>query len=310
MSMNICGAPCCWGVDDPKNPYLPPWQRVLDEAAQAGYRAIELGPYGYLPVDADIVSAELNKNRLSIVAGTIFHDLLDPENQASVLAAVDDICRLITDPRLPPLPMHEGQKHPTPYMTVMDWGHDERDYNAGHPERSPRLSPAEWSRFMENVRAVCERANSYGVRPVIHPHAGGYIEFSDEIEALVRDIPYEVAGLCLDTGHLYYSGMDPVEYLKKYADRLDYVHFKDVDEAVYRTVLGKHIRFFEGCGEGSMCPIGTGALDYPAIKQALLDIGYSGYITIEQERDPRNSDTSLRDVKASVDYLKSVGYEI
>ena len=32
--------------------------------------------------------------------------------------------------------------------------------------------------------------------------------------------------------------------------------------------------------------------------------------TIEQERDPRNSDTSLRDVKASVDYLKSVGYEI
>lgn len=47
-----------------------------------------------------------------------------------------------------------------------------------------------------------------------------------------------------------------------------------------------------------------------AIKQALSDIGYSGYITIEQERDPRNSDTSLRDVKASVDYLKSVGYEI
>ena len=42
----------------------------------------------------------------------------------------------------------------------------------------------------------------------------------------------------------------------------------------------------------------------------LADIGYAGYITIEQERDPRNSDTSLRDVKASVDYLKSVGYEI
>lgn len=310
MSMNICGAPCCWGVDDPKNPYLPPWQRVLDEAAQAGYRAIELGPYGYLPVDADIVSAELNKNHLSIVAGTIFHDLLDPANQQSVLDAVDDICRLITDPRLPKLPVHEGQKHPTPYMTVMDWGHDERDYNAGHSDRSPRLSSEEWKRFMGNVRAVCERANSYGVRPVIHPHAGGYIEFADEIEALVRDIPYEVAGLCLDTGHLYYSGMDPVEYLKKYADKLDYVHFKDVDETVYRAVLGKHIRFFEGCGEGSMCPIGTGSLDYPAIKQALTDIGYSGYITIEQERDPRNADTSLRDVKASVDYLKSVGYEI
>ena len=310
MEIRICGAPCCWGVDDPKNPYLPPWQRVLSEAAQAGYSAIELGPYGYLPIDVEAVSAELNKNGLAIVAGTIFHDLLDPENQESVLNAVDDICKLITDPKLPKLPMYEGQKFPTPYMTVMDWGHDERDYAAGHSDRSPRLNDEEWAAFMSNVRAVCERANKWGVRPVIHPHAGGYIEFSDEIEKVVRDIPYEVAGLCLDTGHLYYSDMDPVEYLTKYTDRLDYVHFKDVDEKVYREVLGEHIRFFEGCGKGSMCPIGTGSLDYPAIRKCLKDIGYSGYITIEQERDPRNSDTSLRDVKASVDYLKSVGYQI
>ena len=59
-----------------------------------------------------------------------------------------------------------------------------------------------------------------------------------------------------------------------------------------------------------MCPIGKGSLNYPGIKNALNEIGYSGYITIEQERDPRNSDTSLRDVKESVTYLKSVGYEI
>lgn len=310
MSMNICGAPCCWGVDDPKNPYLPPWQRVLQEASQAGYRAIELGPYGYLPIDVDVVSKELNKNDLAIVAGTIFHDLVDPENQENVLKAVDDICTLITDPKLPKLPRHEGQKFDTPYMTIMDWGHDERDYTAGHSDQAPRFSPDEWAQFMKHIRAICDRANSYGVRPVIHPHAGTYIEFADEIEAVVRDIPYEVAGLCLDTGHLYYSDMDPVTWLKKYADKLDYVHFKDVNETIYREVLGEKIRFFDACGKGAMCPIGAGSLDYPGIKKALEEIRYSGYITIEQERDPRNSDTSLRDVKASVDYLKSVGYEI
>lgn len=310
MSIQICGAPCCWGVDDPSNPYLPPWQRVLQEARQAGYSAIELGPYGYLPIDAPLVAEELQKNGLAIVAGTIFHDLLDDANQPSVLEAVDNICKLITDPALPKLTVHEGQKFPTPYMTVMDWGHDERDYAAGHYDTAPRLSPEDWKRFMSHVRAVCERANHWGVRPVIHPHAGGYIEFSDEIEAMLEAIPYDIAGLCLDTGHLYYSGMDPVEWLKKYADRLDYVHFKDVNETVYRAVLQEKIRFFDGCGKGAMCPIGTGALDYPAIRQALEDIGYAGYITIEQERDPRNSDTSLRDVKASVDYLKNVGYHI
>lgn len=310
MSMNICGAPSCWGVDDPKNPYLPPWTRVLSEASQAGYRAIELGPWGYIPNDVDLVAEELNKNGLGIVVGTIFHDLVTPENQPSVLKAVDDICKLITDPKMPKLPVHEGQKWPTPYLTVMDWGHDERDFNAGHSDRAPRMDDEQWAAFVKNVRAVCDRANSWGVRPVIHPHAGTYIEFADEIERITNDIPYDVCGLCLDTGHLYYSGMDPVTYLKKYQDKLDYVHFKDVNRKVYDEVMGEHIRFFDGCGKGAMCPIGTGALDYPAIKQALEDIGYSGYITIEQERDPRNSDTSLRDVKRSVDYLKSVGYQI
>lgn len=212
--------------------------------------------------------------------------------------------------KLPPLPKHEGQHFPTPYMTIMDWGHDERDYAAGHSDRAPRLSEKEWNTMMEHIKGICKKANEYGVRPVIHPHAGGYIEFADEIEAVVRDIPCELAGICLDTGHLYYSGMDPEEWLRKYASRLDYVHFKDVNETVYREVLGEHIRFFEGCGKGSMCPIGKGTLNYPGIKKALEDINYSGYITIEQERDPRNSDTSLRDVKESVTYLKSVGYAI
>ncbi|HFF7248281.1 TPA: AP endonuclease, partial [Klebsiella pneumoniae] len=42
----IANAPCSWGVDDPKKPNLPAWATVLKEAAQAGYRSIELGPWG------------------------------------------------------------------------------------------------------------------------------------------------------------------------------------------------------------------------------------------------------------------------
>ena len=270
MSMNICGAPCCWGVDDVKNHYLPPWQRVLKEAREAGYRAIELGPYGYLPINVEEVSAELKKNGLSIVAGTIFDDLVDENNYENLLKQTDDICSLIT--KLPPLPVHEGQHYPTPYMTIMDWGHDERDYTAGHSYKAPRLTEAQWNTMITHIKGICKKAAEYGVRPVIHPHAGGYIEFADEIDGIIRDIPYELAGLCLDTGHLYYSGMYPVEWLKKYASRLDYVHFKDVDETVYLEVLGMKIRFFEACGKGAMCPIGKGTLDYPGIKEALLEI--------------------------------------
>lgn len=307
MNIHITGAPCCWGVDDVKNPYLPPWQKVLYEAGQAGYKAIELGPYGYLPLNIEEVGNELKKNHISIVAGTIFDNLVDEANYENLLKQVDDICAIIT--KLPKLPTEPGQRFEAPYLTVMDWGHDERDYAAGHPDKAPRLSEEKWQGMMRHICGITMKAKEWGVRAVVHPHAGGYIEFSDEIDRLMEDIPADVAGLCLDTGHLQYSGMNPVEWLRKYADRLDYVHFKDIDEKVYKEVLGEHIRFFEGCGKGAMCPIGTGMLDYPAIYKVLTEeIHYEGYITVEQERDPRNADTSLRDVKASVDYLHNLGF--
>jgi inosose dehydratase len=307
LTIKISGAPCCWGVDDPKNPFLPPWERVLNEASQAGYKGIELGPYGYIPMEIERVQAELAKNDLTIIAGTIFDDLLSESNLQYLLNQVDDICSLLT--KLPPSPKEEGQKFPAPYLVIIDWGHDERDYNAGHPEQAPRLSAQAWNKMMSHIRAISERAwDKFGIRPVIHPHAGGYIEFEDEIKRLIEDIPYETAGLCLDTGHLYYSKMDPFHWLKDYADHLDYIHFKDIDPVIYNQVMNEHIRFFDACAKGVMCPIGQGIIDYNSIHALLKEINYHGYITIEQERDPRNADTSLRDVKQSVDYLMSAGY--
>lgn len=307
MSIKISSAPCCWGVDNVKNPYLPKWERVLEEASLAGYRGIELGPYGYIPLDAEVVGQALEKHGLNIVAGTIFDDLVAPSNLASLLQQSDDICRLIT--KLPRAPMDDGARFPVPYLVVMDWGHEERNYNAGHADRAPRLAKAEWDAMTSHIVAIAELArDKYGVRTVIHPHAGGYIEFDDEIRQVIADIPHSIAGLCLDTGHLYYSGMDPVQWLSEHADRLDYVHFKDIDLDVYRQVMGERIAFFDACGKGVMCPIGKGCIDYPAIRQVLSDIDYHGYITIEQERDPRNSDTSLRDVTESLNYLHGAGF--
>ncbi|MCB1331484.1 MAG: TIM barrel protein, partial [Maritimibacter sp.] len=267
---------------------------------------LELGPYGYLPLDVETVGRELGKNGLYIVAGTIFNDLVDPQNRAALVKQTRDICGLIT--RLPKPPVYPGQRYPAPYLTVMDWGHDERDFAAGHSDRAPRLSAADWQGMMDNIRAIAAAAAEYGVRAVVHPHAGGYIEFEDEIARLVVDIPAEVAGLCIDTGHAQYSGMDPVATLETYWDRIDYIHFKDIDQAVYDRIMGEKIRFFDACAQGVMCPIGDGVIDYAGIKALLTARGYAGYITVEQERDPRNAAGSLEDVKKSRDYLKSVGF--
>jgi inosose dehydratase len=307
LAVTVTCAPCCWGVDDVTNPHLPPWERVLDEASAAGFGGLELGPYGYMPLDVARVGAALDARGLRIVAGTIFDDLVRPANRENLLRQTDEICAFIT--ALPRPRPHPGQRFPAPYLTVMDWGHDERDYAAGHSARAPRLDAEAWAGMVANIRAIAALAQGrYGVRAVIHPHAGGYIEFEDELDRIAADLAPALAGLCLDTGHLDYSGMDPVATVRRYADRLDYIHFKDIDPAVYADVIGRRIRFFEACAEGVMCPIGRGRIDYPGLRALLGDIGYGGYITIEQERDPRNAAGSLADLTASRDYLRRTGF--
>lgn len=307
MSITIATAPCCWGVDDVRNPNLPPWERVFDEAAAAGYGGIELGPYGYVPLDLERVGAALRERRLIIVAGTIFDDLVSYGNRDNLLRQTDEICGLIA--ALPKVAPVAGRRFPAPYLTVIDWGHDERDYAAGHSDRAPRLEAAAWAAMTANIKAIADLAwTRHGVRAVIHPHAGGYIEFADEIARIAADVPIETAGFCLDTGHTFYAGMDPVETLERYADRLDYIHFKDIGATVFADVMGRRIRFFEACAIGVMCPIGRGVIDYPALRDLLARIGYAGFATVEQERDPCNAGGSLADVKASRDYLRSVGF--
>ncbi|WP_122710375.1 TIM barrel protein [Pseudomonas viridiflava] len=306
MAIHLSTAPCCWGVDDVNNPYLPPWRQVLSEAAQAGYRGIELGPYGYLPLNVDELGGALAENGLHLIAGTIFDNLVDPTNLPSLLKQAHDICALLK--ALRPAGRQLEPHHPAPYLVIIDWGHEVRDYAAGHSDKAPRLNTAEWSDMMAHIRKIADVAHRYGVRAVIHPHAGGYIEFADELAQLVQDIHPDVAGLCLDTGHLYYAGMDPAATLRQYASRLDYLHFKDIDPLVFDQVLGERITFFAACAKGVMCPLGRGIIDYPALRTLIRELDYQGYITVEQERDPRHVGGSLTDVTESRTYLTRCGF--
>lgn len=307
MTISIATAPCSWGVDDPKNPFLPPWRKVLKEAALAGYKSLELGPWGFLPVEPGELKAALSEYHLSIVAGTIFDDLVSEDNFPAMIALTHKICRNLSALTRNGESGSEGQ--PAPYLVIIDFGAPERAAAAGQSAKAPRLSDSDWQTLMRHITTLSEIAwKEYGVRPVIHPHAGGCIEFADELEKLVHDIPPRVAGLCLDTGHLYYAGMDPVATLERYWDRIDYLHFKDVKEAVWRRAIEEGQDFFTACAQGVMCPLGHGAINYPQVHAFLRQRHYEGWITIEQERDPRDADTSLRDVTASLHYLHSVGF--
>lgn len=301
----IANAPCSWGVDDPKNPYLPPFEKVLLEAGQAGYSSLELGPWGFLPKDPATLSRALDEHALSLVAGTLFDDLVSEANFPKMVELTHKVCQSLRNTRI----AKNLGKFAPPYLVIIDFGNPDRAKYAGQPEKAPRLNEQDWQRLVNHIREISRIAmHEYQVRPVIHPHAGGCIEFGDEIERIAEEIPYAEAGLCLDTGHLYYASLSPEKWIERYIDRLDYLHFKDVNKSVFQQVIAQQTDFFNACAQGVMCPLGQGDIDYAAVKAVLDSYKWQGWITIEQERDPRNVAGSLADVTASLSYLKHMGF--
>jgi inosose dehydratase len=49
-------------------------------------------------------------------------------------------------------------------------------------------------------------------------------------------------------------------------------------------------------------------MTYPAVRALLTELGYGGYITIEQERDPRNTGSILDDLAKSRAFLRRAGF--
>ena len=169
------------------------------------------------------------------------------------------------------------------------------------------LQPLEWMasrrRYLERVRKIGTIAGENGLRAVFHQHAGTNVEFLDEVEALFADVDHECLGMCLDTGHLAYAGIDPVSAIDHFSDRIDHVHFKDVNGRVLAQAREEGWDFWQAIATGIFCPIGEGVVDFPGVIGALSSLGFSGTATIEQDRPPDSSTDPLADLRASVAHL-------
>ena len=288
MTIKLATGPVTWGVDFADTPTNPPWLQVLNEIAESGLRAMELGPVGYLPEDPDTVRELLAERNLLSAGSFVFDDLHDPEARERLIDITNRACRLI---------VASGGT----ILSLIDKPDDVRVATAGRPNAAPRLDDVRWQAMLDQIRALADVARQHGVRPVVHPHAGGYIEFEDEIERLVGDTDLD---LCLDTGHLAYARVDPVAALQRYADRLGHVHFKDLRSDVLARIDIEHLTFWEAINADIFCPVGEGMVDIAAVLDTLDGIGYNGFATIEQDRVPGRG-APLEDLRKSVSVIEN-----
>jgi inosose dehydratase len=121
----------------------------------------------------------------------------------------------------------------------------------------------------------------------------------------MAELDKDLVGLCVDTGHCVYAGINPSELIETYQDRVEYLHFKDINKSVLEVVTANNIDFYTAIGDGVFCPLGQGCVDFSQVKSTLEKIDYQGWITVEQDVDPNKDNSSLENAKQSLDFINT-----
>ncbi|MCJ8310026.1 MAG: sugar phosphate isomerase/epimerase [Hyphomicrobiales bacterium] len=296
MTIRIGNAPCSWGVEFANDERNPTWQSVLEQCAGAGYKGIELGPVGFMPEDPAILKDALAQHDLELIGGVVFRAFHDPQAWGDVMDGSVRTCKALV-------------AHGAEHLVLIDSISPRRAPTAGRANEAEQMDAAEWKAYVERIRTIAKMgAEEYGLTVGIHAHAAGFMDFEPELERLLEEVDESILKICFDTGHHSYAGFDPVAFMKRHMDRISYMHFKDIDPAVKQQVIANRTGFYDACGQGIFCNLGQGDVDFDAVRQVLLDVGFEGWCTVEQDCDPTLPGTPLEDAQANREYLESIGF--
>ncbi|HJD37441.1 myo-inosose-2 dehydratase [Blautia sp. An46] len=184
-------------------------------------------------------------------------------------------------------------------------GASEQSYSVQGQEDTPVfgkkyvMNDQEWETLCDGLNRLGKIAKEeYGISLTFHHHMGTVVQNPDEVERLMKGTDPEYVSLLYDTGHFAYCGADPLEMVKKYADRIKHVHLKDIRPEVVRRVKEEGLSFLDGVRAGAFTVPGDGSIDFVPIFRVLEETGYEGYMLVEAEQDPAKANPLEYAIKA------------
>src|SRR5438270_8633547 len=109
-------------------------------------------------------------------------------------------------------------------------------------------------------------------------------------------------GFNFDPSHLHWQGIDPVEFLRAFPDRIYHMHVKDAIVTLNgRTgILASHLNFgVSRRGRDFRCP-GRGTVNFEEIIRELNRIGYQGPLSVEWEDSAMDREFGAREAATFV----------
>ena len=295
----VANAPCSWGVlEFDLEGEAAGYEQVLDEIAETGYTGTELGDWGFMPTDPAELRAELDKRGLTLLAAFVPVSLADASAHAAGEEVAVRTARLMADAQGPECYIVLSDNNGTVPVRMQ---------NAGRITPEMGLTDAQWQVFADGANRIARAVKEQtGLRTVFHHHCGGYIETPAEVAKLMALTDPSVLGLVLDTGHYMFGGGDPLEPLRLWPERIWHIHFKDFDPDVAERAKAEGWDYFGAVQHGVFCELGKGAVDFPAVLARMGEIGYDGWIVVEQDVLP-SMGSPKESARRNREYLRSIG---
>lgn len=289
MLDRVAAAPISWGICE-----VPGWgvqlpvDRVLAEMAGLGIRATELGAIGWLPTDPAEIRETLDGYGLQLIGGFVPLVLHDPDVIAASRQAAAETATMISA---------AGGTH---FVTAVvsdpdDW-------------QRPHLDDADWDLMIRHLVEIDDIVTAHGMTQVVHPHVDTLIETADEVKRFLDDC--EVS-FCLDSGHLFIGGADPVAIADDYSGRIGVVHLKDVSRSIADRLRAGEFTLMTATQAGLFPALGSGDVPIREVVNTVESHDFRGWYVIEQDvaltdGEPPSGEGPLLGVAASVAYIREI----
>lgn len=172
-------------------------------------------------------------------------------------------------------------------------GSDRIVFGPGGPRTEGGTTLEELKIAAETINEAAKRCSDLGVKACVHPHLWTEIQNENEIDTIMELTDPNYVFFCPDTAHLTKAGMDPVAIMRRYRDRIAYLHLKDVtsedelDADKFPILTGNEaLPIF--------CELGLGTINFQPIFNFLEEIGYGGWVTVEIDQSTSTPYQSLQ----------------
>lgn len=268
---------------------------VLADMHDIGYVATEMGRT--FPQDVETLKNQLCKHHMELASkfvGVLFSDPALREKELEDFRKWADFLKQM------------GCR----FVITCEWGGSMHwDRRRPDEQKLVPLQDNEWDSMVQGLHEAGRICQARGMGLAFHPHAGTVVEQKEEIDRLMETTDPKLVNLLFDTGHAYYGNDDPLDQLRRHYDRINYVHYKDVRENVFKRVKEKQMDFRSAVLEGIFTVPGDGVIDFEPIIAELMRREYQGWTIVEAEQDPDVAEP-YKYAKMAKDYLDQTVLQI